>query len=328
MSAYETAKNIGVVLLSSSGLLLNLTLFCLVISASPYNTNTVFITRILCDVSLAIIWIIQFVPHFLLVIALESGYSCQILGVLTTSFTSLSLFLMYWGPLEQYVIAIMHQRAPSRTKGILWMCLLSLFLSSFVYLGGERYYLNAELGSCWIDFKIEHSAWSRISLLVVMFIDFIPIPVALIAAQKVLNNLSLMNTAAQRKTAYALQVCVLKQNQSLIVIMLLGYAYPAVFGILILCGIETHPVLSLLFSWFVSAHSVIHPIVQFATDERLRRLAFGMILRLTRRDHDSIPSNPSLNPVKSRLAVHLLALRASAESMHEKQTEILERSRP
>ena len=281
MTVISEISNIGTLIIAFSGFFLNTFMLLLMASAAPYNTDPVLITRVLCDTILAFVYTVEQLSHFILFngFILDNWYVCQTAGFLTCVFSGLSILSMYWAPYEQYSVVVMNNASPSRKKAALGLVIFGVFVSCFVYFGGESYHLNGDLGMCWIHVEYEASTWSKITLCAVMFFYFGPLSLALYATRKVMTTLQTTTTSKQRKAiSHTLQMRILKQSQVLMIIMILGYLYPVIFGILYLAKVPLSPIAYLFLTWFLVSHSVMHPMIQFVTDDRLRILALKLFV--------------------------------------------------
>ena len=268
---------ISTLVITFTGFFLNTFMLKLMTSAAPYNTNPVFTTRVLCDTILAINYSVQLLSFYITFngYIMDNWYVCQTTGWITCMFSGLSIVSMYWAPYEQYSVVVMAYPSPSRNKAALGLCIVGMLISCFVYFGFESYHLIRDVGVCWMDTNYEASTWSRISLCTFMFFYFGPLPIALFATRQVMITLQSNTTSNRRKlTSNLLQMRILKQSRVLMIIMVLGYSYPLVFGILFLLNIPLPPVAYLFLSWCLGSLSVMHPVIQFVTDDRLRALAY------------------------------------------------------
>ena len=277
MSTIKEISVISTFVITFSGFFLNTFMLKLMTSAAPYNTNPVLITRVLCDTILAILYSTQLLSFYITFngYIMDNWYVCQTTGWLTCVFVGLSIFTMYWAPYEQYSVVVMAYSSPSRKKAAVALVIFGILISCFVYFGGESYHLIRDIGVCWIDLNYEATMWSRIAICIVIFFYFGPLPIALFATRQVMIILQSKTTSNQRKlTSHLLQIRILKQSQVLMIIMVLGYSYPVVFGILYLVRIPLPPIAYLFFTWCLGSLSVMHPVIQFITDDRLRALAY------------------------------------------------------
>ena len=283
MSMIKEISVISTLVITLSEFFLNTFMLKLMTSAAPYNTNPVLITRVLCDTILAINYSVQLLSFYITFngYMMDNWYVCQTTGWLTSMFVGLSIFTMYWAPYEQYSVVLMAYSAPSRKNAALALVLFGSFISCFVYFGGESYHLIRENCVCWIDVNFEATTWSRIAICTVIFVYFSPLPIALYATRQVILTLQSNTTSNQRKlTSNLLQMRILNQSQVLMVIMVLGYSYPVILGILFLSRIPLPPIAYLFFTWCLASLSVMHPVIQFVTDDRLRALAFKFFIGL------------------------------------------------